>query len=160
MPILVPIDSVDSENKIKTDNSHFDIFGPLVSFVQFWSTKESKLFRELSNKHAYQVWFKLSWLFRRRILTCKNLPTTCDCNTSHNLMPFFFTPLGLLFLLCFLINKLEAYMSLYRSPVHSCNLCSIQFIFSGKELFYSFPIYGPMLIFSPSKVDFWSSHIS
>ena len=135
MPILVPIDPVVSENKIKTDNSHFDIFGPLVSFVQFWSTKESKLFRELSNEHAYQVWFKLSWLFRRRILTCKNLPTC-------------------------LINKLEAYMNLYRSPVHSYYLCSIQFRFSGKKLFYSFPIYGPMLIFSPSKVDFRSSHIS
>lgn len=160
MPILVPIDPVFSENKIKTDNAHFDIFGHLISFVQFWSTKESKLFRELSNKHAYQVWFKLSWLFQRRILTCTNLPTTCDGNTEHITIRRFLIPLGLLFLLCFLINKLEAYMSLYRSPVHSCYLCSIQFRFSGKELFYSFAIYGPMLIFSPSKVDFSFSHIS
>ena len=44
----------------------FDTFGPLVSFMYFWSTKK-KLCRGPSNEHSYQVWFQLAQWFQRRL---------------------------------------------------------------------------------------------
>ena len=57
----------------------FDTFVPVVSFVNFSSTKTHKLCKELSSKHLFQVWFQL--VLRRR-LKCKSLRMTTPTSTD------------------------------------------------------------------------------
>ena len=37
-----------------------DTFGPLVSFLLFWSTKNFITLQWTTNEHHFQVWFKLA----------------------------------------------------------------------------------------------------
>lgn len=64
--------------------SETDIFGPLVSFVYFWSTKKHRF--DLDNEHSYPLWFQLAQCIQWRRFKYKSLQMMTTDDNRHQVM--------------------------------------------------------------------------